>query len=59
LELFSLEVGRTDVEVVVVGAERPDDADDLAAELEAELGRDLVVTLRWVPEEQFVVDGKQ
>jgi uncharacterized hydrophobic protein (TIGR00271 family) len=58
LELLSFDVGRSDVEIVVVGAERPNDVEDLATDLESELGRDLVVTLRWVPEEQFVIDDQ-
>jgi len=58
LQLFSLDVGRSEIEIVVVGAERPGSVEDLAADLEAELGRQLVVTLRWVPEEQFVIDGR-
>ncbi len=57
LELFSVDIERADVEIVVVGEEAPGPVDELAAALEAELGRELVVLVRWVPEQQFVSDG--
>ncbi len=57
LEVVSFQVGADDVEVVVVGEDEPAPVEDLARGLESELGRDLVLTVRWVPERRFVVDG--
>jgi uncharacterized hydrophobic protein (TIGR00271 family) len=57
LVLFSVDVAPDEVELVVVGDDRPSSLDELGSALEAELGRETVVTVRWVPEERFVVGG--
>ena len=57
LNVFSLSVSPDEVELVLVGSDRPDDIEDLDAELDRELDRNVTTVVRWVPEESFVVDG--
>lgn len=57
LSLFSVDVAQQEVELVVVGVDRPGTPEDLAVALEGELGRDLRVVVRWVPEERLEYDG--
>lgn len=57
LDVISIDVVGGDVKIVVLGPEEPPSVEALAADLEAELGRNLKVTVRWVPERVFVVDG--
>ncbi|MCP4303704.1 MAG: DUF389 domain-containing protein [bacterium] len=57
LDLFSLDVSPDEVELVLVGASRPSSLDELGLQIERELGRDVVLTVRWVPEERFVIDS--
>jgi len=56
LDVLQFATAADSVDIVVVGPERPVDFDELAADLERELSRQLVVTVRWVPEEVVVVD---
>lgn len=57
LIVFSLAVSPDEVEVVLTGADRPSNVDELDAALDRELNRNVTTTVRWVPEERFVVDG--
>ncbi|MDJ0953974.1 MAG: DUF389 domain-containing protein, partial [Acidimicrobiia bacterium] len=57
LDLVTYTVTPDEVELVLVGGDRPDDADDLDVKLDRELGRDVTTVVRWVPEERIVVDG--
>ncbi len=57
LTLISYAVAPDEVEVVLVGGDRPDDSEDLDSELDRELGRNVTTVVRWVPEERFVVNG--
>jgi hypothetical protein len=57
LIVFSLAVSRDEVEVVLTGADRPSAVDELDAALDRELKRNVTTTVRWVPEERFVVDS--
>jgi uncharacterized hydrophobic protein (TIGR00271 family) len=58
LAVSSIDVGVDDVEVVVVGPDPPTDTERLATLVEAELDRDVELTVRWVQEERFVVDDR-
>ena len=53
LNVFSVDVGVSEIEVIVVGDEGPGSVDDLDARLEADLGRQVDVVVRWVVEERF------
>lgn len=57
LNLLSYTVAPGEVELVLVGIDRPDDVEDLDAALDRELERNVTTTVRWVPEERFVVDS--
>ena len=50
-------VAPKEVDLVVVGPDRPVSVDQLGSQLGEELGRDVTVTVRWVPDERFVVEG--
>ena len=56
--VFAVDVSGNDAEIVVVGPEAPANPEELAASLETKLGRNLDVTVRWVPEEQYVISGR-
>jgi uncharacterized hydrophobic protein (TIGR00271 family) len=55
--IASADVDRDEVVIVAVGPDRPRDVEQLATDLEIALGRSLVVLVRWIPEEQIVIDG--
>jgi uncharacterized hydrophobic protein (TIGR00271 family) len=57
LNLFEYDVAPSEVEIVLVGIDRPDDVEELDAALDRELERNVTTTVRWVPEERFVVDN--
>ncbi|MDJ0497429.1 MAG: DUF389 domain-containing protein [Acidimicrobiia bacterium] len=57
LNLVSYTVAPDQVELVLVGGDRPDDTEDLDAALDTELQRNVTTVVRWVPEERFVVNG--
>lgn len=57
LRVVSVDVEPDEIELVVVGVERPSRVDELGLNLEVELGRELVLNVRWIPEESFVVGG--
>jgi uncharacterized membrane protein len=59
LTVSSIDVAVGEVEVVVVGADPPADVEQLAELIESDLGRDVELTVRWVPEERFVVDDRE
>ncbi len=53
LDVVSIDVSRSAVDVVVAGANEPPPVESLAIEMETELGRSVTVTVRWVAEAQF------
>jgi uncharacterized hydrophobic protein (TIGR00271 family) len=58
LTSFAVDVAPDEVEVVLVGPDRPQGVVQLADDLEAALGRDLDVSVRWIFEERFVVGSE-
>jgi uncharacterized hydrophobic protein (TIGR00271 family) len=56
LEIRQLDVGSAEVEVRLSGGDQPGPPEDLATLLRSELGRDVRVVVRWVPEERYVVE---
>jgi hypothetical protein len=57
LTSFNVDVAPDEVEVVLVGPDRPQGVVALADDLEAALGRDLDVRVRWIFEERFVFES--
>ncbi len=57
LFVFSSTVSQDEVEAILTGADPPGNVADLDAALDRERNRNVTTSVRWVPEERFVVCG--
>ncbi len=58
LDFVQLDLDGGNVDIILAGPQSPSDVDGLAGDIAQEIGRDVEVDLRVVPEERFVVSSR-